>query len=152
MKFFSQFIVIAFGLAQTTLSSALKRRTASSKECAVVNEIVDLLKLVKATPFCSSFLSIPVTTVISTISTSKTVVVTTSPYTFTTLTLDTATIINTITDTSTTATISPIVSTFTTYVTSTVTSIVTSVVTATPVAKRNVEERGSLQIPPCKLI
>jgi hypothetical protein len=152
MKFFSQLGFVAFCLIQTTLSSPLEMRRASPVECVLVNDIVDLLKLVKATPFCSSFLSIPVVTVTSSTTTSTTAIVTTSPYTFTTVTLFYPTITDTITETSTTATTSPVVSTVTTDITDTITSETTSTVTETPPAKRDVEERAPFQLPPCKLV
>lgn len=65
------------GAAAVVAASPLadfERRTLPPSACSEVNLIVDLLNLYKATPFCSSFLSIPTytTTIVSVASTTYT--------------------------------------------------------------------------------
>ena len=50
----------------------LDARTLPSAACKADDEIVSILKLEKATPFCSSFLSIPIQTVTAVVTTSST--------------------------------------------------------------------------------
>jgi hypothetical protein len=76
-------LAFSFGL-QSVQCSPIESQ--SVNVCKVVNHIVSILKAKSATPFCSSFLSIPVSTAVSTIPFSVTVVQTTSPLTVATTT------------------------------------------------------------------
>ena len=96
----------------STSSHATTTTTAAPKgqpqgECAAVDNIIDILKLYGATPFCSSFLSIPPLTSVATVS------VTATDYT---------TLTNTVTETGTA------------FVTNTLTATVTDVETDTAIA------------------
>src|ERR1700722_10499520 len=144
------FLILGFSIFHSVWSSPIEARTPPAKECEVVNNIVLLLKLTGATPFCSSFLSIPVATSVSTISTSITVVETTSPLTVTTTTLYTSTETDVATTTSTATTEVTVVTTD--VITTTATDFVTSTTSTlfTNLGKRVVQQERGIKIPTCK--
>jgi hypothetical protein len=78
--------------AAIVVASPLAERTLSPSACHEVDLLVDLLKLYKATPFCSSFLSIPTHTtttvsVTSTTATTRTITTSSVPISYSTLTV-----------------------------------------------------------------
>ena len=62
----SIYLVVAFAIAFVDVNSSpvneLENRNFPPAFCSAIEEIVDVLELNKATPFCSSFLHIPTKT------------------------------------------------------------------------------------------
>jgi hypothetical protein len=85
----------------------LEERALPPKACAVVNNIIVIFKLMKATPFCSSYLNIPTVTSVSTVSSlvTSTVSVVTTPIAFQTTFTSTRTDISLTTSATATVTI-----------------------------------------------
>ncbi|KAF3935188.1 hypothetical protein ABW20_dc0109705 [Dactylellina cionopaga] len=124
-------------------------RDVSAQTCKKVQLVVSILKLNKATPFCSSFLHIPTQTVEVTEVIPRTITQTESTVVYTTVTVVAQTNTATVPETQTIATlptivatsIIPSVSVFVSTVTPPPAAPVTTTIYTTPAAKRQVEER-----------
>jgi hypothetical protein len=76
MHFYQSFSILSFAAA-VIASPVPAPGTPPARECKAVQGIVDVLQLAKATPFCSSFLKIPVSTSVSTATVYSTLIQTT---------------------------------------------------------------------------
>ncbi|KAF3937489.1 hypothetical protein ABW19_dt0200244 [Dactylella cylindrospora] len=169
MRFFS-FAVLS-GIAASALASPifqitsedgdispLERRAPSAQVCKNVQIIVSILKLYKATPFCSSFLQIPTQTAFSTEVIPTTTTQTENTVVYTTVTIVAATntasfeetetiaTLPTVVETSVVPSVSVIVSTVTPPPVSVTTTVYTTVAAKRDVEVHEVEERG-IKIP-----